>query len=73
MAKLSDGTKAPHHVLFYMENSGGHNEENVEPVAAATPADERQASCFAWEDEKGEDWKGSGAMKSEIKDKRPSL
>jgi len=74
MAKPSDGTKAPHHGLFYMENAGGHNDENFEPVATtSTTAIERQASCFAWEEEKGEDWKGSGATKSEIKDKRPSL
>ena len=74
MAKLSDGTKAPPHGLFYMENAGGHNEDNVEPdIPLLTAANERQGSCFAWEEEKGEDWKGSGAMKSEIKEKRLSL
>jgi hypothetical protein len=38
-----------------------------------TRADEHQPSCFALEDEKGEDWKGSGAAKSQIIEARPSL
>jgi hypothetical protein len=59
MANQIDGTKAPHH--------------NVEPhEAASRSADERQPSCFAWEEEKGEDWKGSGAVKC-INEKRPTL
>jgi hypothetical protein len=35
--------------------------------------DERQPGCFGLEDERGEDWKGSGAMKSAINESRPSL
>jgi hypothetical protein len=68
MANEIDGTKAPHHGLFYMENAGGHNVEPQKPAS-----DERQSSCFAGEEEKGEDWKGGGGMKSDIKEKRPSL
>ena len=68
MANEIDGTKAPHHGLFYMENAGGHNVEPQEPAS-----DERQSSCFALEDEKGEGWTGSGAMKPAINEARPSL
>jgi hypothetical protein len=63
-----DGTKAPHHGLFYMENAGGLKVEPQEPAS-----DERQSSCFAGEEEKGENWKGGGGMKSDIQEKRPSL
>ena len=35
--------------------------------------DERQSSCFAGEEEKGEDWKGGGGLKSAINEKLPSL
>jgi hypothetical protein len=70
MMKVIDGTKIPHHGLFYMENAGGLLEP--EPPAPIT-ADERQPSCFALEDEKGEDWKGSGATRSQIFEARPSL
>ena len=51
-----------------MENAGGYNVEPQEPASG-----ERQAGCFALEEEKGEGWKGSGAMKSDINEKRPSL
>jgi len=53
-----------------MENAGGL------PVEQESPApieQERQPSCFALEDEKGEDWKGTGATRSQIIDVRPSL
>ena len=71
MTKVIDGTKVPHHGLFYMENAGGCDGETETPPSTAT--DERQPGCFALEEEKGEDWKGSGAMKSEINESRPSL
>jgi hypothetical protein len=71
MAKQIDGTKAPHHGLFYMENAGGHLLEPEEPTSPS--ADERQSGCFAWEEEKGEDWKSGGGLKSDINEKRPSL
>jgi len=71
MPKATDGTKAPHHGLFYMENAGGLRPESEIP--APTPADEHQPSCFALEEERGEDWHGSGAMKSEINEAKPSL
>ena len=70
MMKAIDGTKVPHHGLFYMENAGGLPVEQESP---APIAEERQPSCFALEDEKGEDWKGTGATRSQIIDARPSL
>ncbi|HEX4988790.1 MAG TPA: hypothetical protein VFW91_08435 [Candidatus Binatia bacterium] len=71
MAEAIDGTKTPHHGLFYMENAGGSKVESETPVS--TPADEHQPSCFALEEERGEGWKGSGAAKSEINEAKPSL
>jgi hypothetical protein len=71
MANQIDGTNVPHHGLFYMENAGGHNVEPRE--AASRSADERQSSCFAWEEEKGEDWKGGGGVKLGVNEKRPTL
>ena len=71
MVKAIDGTKAPQHGLFYMENAGGHTVEPETPLSA--PAEGRRPGCFALEEERGEDWKGSGAMKSEINEKLPSL
>jgi hypothetical protein len=70
MMKAIDGTKVPHHGLFCMENAGGLPVEQESP---APIAEERQPSCFALEDEKGEDWKGTGATRSQIIDVRPSL
>ena len=69
MTKVVDGTKVRHHGLFYMENAGGYGDEPETPKSAAT--DDRQPGCFALEEERGEDWKGSGAMKSEINESRP--
>jgi hypothetical protein len=71
MATAIDGTKTPHHGLFYMENAGGSKAEPETPVS--TPADEHQPSCFALEEERGEGWKGNGAAKSEINEAKPSL
>ena len=48
MATEIDGTKAPHHGLFYMQNAGGYNVEPQEPASG-----EHQSSCFALEEEKG--------------------
>jgi hypothetical protein len=42
-------------------------------AAYSPPPDEHQPSCFAFEEEKGEDWKGSGATSPEINESRPSL
>src|SRR5689334_21997822 len=36
-------------------------------------AEMHQPSCFAWEEEKGEGWHGSGAMGPAINEARPSL
>jgi hypothetical protein len=71
MTNQIDGTKTPHHGLFYMENAGGHHLQSWEPASLC--ADERQSSCFAGEEEKGEDWKGGGGLKSAINEKLPSL
>src|SRR5262245_41425102 len=49
MTKTIDGTKVPHHGLFYMENAGGLRVEQESPAPIA--AEERQPSCFALEDE----------------------
>jgi hypothetical protein len=63
----------PSHGLFYMENAGGCSPEHLEnPPSMA--ADERQPSCFALEEEKGEGWKGGGATGPAIKkEARPTL
>jgi hypothetical protein len=74
MAKVNNGTKVPAHGLFYMENAGGYGRESAHPDALpSTATDERRPSCFALEEEKGEDWKGSGAMGPAINQTRPSL
>ena len=70
MAKAIDGTKAPHHGLFYMENAGGFKVEPETPVS--TPADEHQPSCFALEEESGEGWKGSGAASQRSMKRNPA-
>jgi hypothetical protein len=64
---MAKTTVAPHG-LFYMENAGGYK-----PALQSTAADERQPSCFALEEEKGEGWKGSGAAGPAINEARPSL
>ena len=58
------------HGLFYMENAGGYKPAQIPP---AMEAEEHQASCFALEEEKGEGWKGSGAMGPAINEARPRL
>jgi hypothetical protein len=68
MATEIDGTKAPHHGLFYVESASGYNVEPQEPASG-----EHQSSCFALEEEKEEGWKGAGGMKSDINETRPSL
>ena len=60
------------HGIFYMENAGGYKPANPE-TPSTTTADERQPSCFALEEEKGEHWHGSGAMARVINGARPSL
>jgi hypothetical protein len=35
--------------------------------------DRHEPSCFGLEEEKGESWKGTGAARPAIKDKRPTL
>ena len=43
-----------------------------ETLQAAAP-DEHQSGCFALEEERGANWKGSGGAVSSIKETRPSL
>ena len=62
------------HGLFYMENAGGCKDEPTHSeISPSMGAEERQPSCFALEDERGEGWKGSGAMGPAINETRPSL
>jgi len=60
------------HGLFYMENAGGYKPAYPE-IPPSMAAEEHQPSCFALEEEKGEGWKGSGAMEPAINEARPSL
>jgi hypothetical protein len=62
----------PQHGIFYMENAGGHKPAHPE-TPRSMAADERQPSCFALEEEKGEHWKGAGKMVALINEARPSL
>ncbi|MGB5181708.1 MAG: hypothetical protein WBO12_05915 [Xanthobacteraceae bacterium] len=45
------------------------------PIETLRPAvtDEHQAGCFALEEERGGDWKGSGRTVPSIKEAKPSL
>ncbi len=60
------------HGLFYMENAGGYKTAHAENPPSMV-AEEHQPSCFAGEEEKGEGWKGSGAMGPAINEVQPSL
>ena len=59
------------HGLFYMENAGGYKlaDPDTPPPMAA---EEHQPGCFAMEEERGEGWKGSGAIGPAINEARPS-
>jgi hypothetical protein len=71
MTGLTNDTTAATHGLFYMENAGGYPPE---PAAAALPpVEEHQASCFGWEEERGESWSGAGASAPIVKETRPTL
>jgi hypothetical protein len=67
MGKVIDGIRVALHGLFHHEGAGATTD--APPLAP----DERKPSCFALEEERGEGWKGSGAMKSEVNEKRPTL
>lgn len=66
MIDVTNATRLAPHGLFYMENAGGYH-------AAPADEEEHQPSCFALEEEKGEDWKGSGASGPVLKEARPTL
>ena len=68
---MAETIVAPHE-LFFMENAGGHKPAHPETATLMT-AEEHQPSCFALEEEKGEGWKGSGAMRPAINETRPTL
>jgi hypothetical protein len=70
MGKVIDGTKVAPHGMFYMESAGGYG---IEPAVSSIAMDEHQPSCFALEEEKGVDWKGTGTMRPAINEVRPSL
>ena len=71
IAKIMESVMAQHGI-FYMENAGGYKAAHPE-TTPSTDTDERQPSCFALEEEKGEHWTGSGAMVLVINEARPSL
>jgi hypothetical protein len=48
----------------------GNGEVESDP---STTANEHQPSCFALEEERGEGWRRSGAMKPSIKEAKPTL
>lgn len=73
MPKVTDGTKVAPHGLFYMESDGGAAPEPPAAPPLAPTTEEHQAGCFALEEERGEGWTGTGAMKPMINEKRPSL
>jgi hypothetical protein len=68
MRHIINGADVAPHGMFYMEGAGGCDAE-----LAPSAADEHKPSCFALEDEKGEGWKGVGAMKSLVNEARPTL
>jgi hypothetical protein len=43
------------------------------PTLRVAAPDERQPGCFALEEERGGDWKGSGRTVPSIKEAKPSL
>ena len=54
---MAETIVAPHG-LFYMENAGGCKDEPAHSeISPSMGAEERQPSCFALEDERGEGWK----------------
>lgn len=54
-------------------NAGGPRRGPEHPETPRMTPDEHQASCFAFEEEKGEGWKGSGATESVVSEVKPSL
>jgi len=73
MATVLDGTKVAPHGLFFMENMQGRETESNAPETPLMQTAERGSSCFAWEEEKGESWKGGGATRVVSKEARPTL
>ena len=65
-------TTVASHGLFYMENAGGYKPMHSE-FPPSIEAEEHQPSCFAFEEEKGAGWTGSGAMRPAINEARPTL
>ncbi len=73
MSKPIDGTKLSQHGIFYMEGAGGLEEGREPEQQSGSATSERSASCFAFEEEKGDQWKGGGSTASAIKESRPTL
>jgi hypothetical protein len=72
MSNATHGAEPRSHGLFYMENAGGCDDAPA-PAQAADAKDERQPSCFAQEEERGQDWHGAGASGPAVKETRPTL
>jgi hypothetical protein len=64
MWKVIDRIKLAFHGVFHMERAGG---------APKQADEEHQPSCFALEEEKGGNWKGTGAARPAINESRPTL
>jgi hypothetical protein len=77
MTNATHGTEPTPHGLFYMENAGGcHDAPAIAPTdaeEATAPMEEHQPSCFAQEEERGQDWHGAGASGPAVKETRPTL
>jgi hypothetical protein len=80
MSNATYGAEPRSHGLFYMENAGGCDDapaiapaQAVAATDTAEASDERQPSCFAQEEERGQDWHGAGASGPAVKDVRPTL
>ena len=68
MRMVLDGTRVPPHGMFFLEDAGGLD---IEP--AADWSDAHEPSCFGLEEERGEGWTGTGAMKPLVNEARPTL
>jgi hypothetical protein len=80
MTNATKDTEPASHGLFYMENAGGYPAapgiaptQAADATKAADATEEHQPSCFALEEERGQDWKGAGASEPAVKETRPTL
>ena len=64
MWKIIDSIKLAFRGVFHFEGAGG---------APKQVDEEHQPGCFALEEEKGGNWKGSGGAGPAVNESRPSL